>query len=115
MNIIKSTENLSPVDLYKLTMNPNAGKMKNAAGQRLEVASYALYEDVDKKTGELQQILAIQTTEGEVFATNSPTFIEEFVKMVDFFAGFGMVVDAIKVVSGVSKGGREFISVVYGN
>lgn len=115
MNIIKSTENLSPVDLYKLTMNPNAGKMKNAAGQRLEVASYALYEDVDKKTGELQQILAIQTPEGEVFATNSPTFIEEFVKMVDFFAGFGMVVDAIKVVSGVSKGGREFISVVYGN
>lgn len=115
MNIIKSTENLTPVDLYKLTMNPNAGKMKNAVGQRLEVASYALYEDVDKKTGELQQILAIQTPEGEVFATNSPTFIEEFVKMVDFFASFNMVVDAIKVVSGVSKGGREFISVVYGN
>ena len=115
MNIIKSTENLSPVDLYKLTMNPNAGKMKNAAGQRLEVESYALYEDVDKKSGELQQILAIQTPEGEVFATNSPTFIEEFVKMVDFFASFNMVVDAIKVVSGVSKGGREFISVVYGN
>lgn len=115
MNIIKSTENLTPVDLYKLTMNPNAVKMKNVVGQRLEVACYALYEDVDKKTGELQQILAIQTPEGEVFATNSPTFIEEFTKMVDFFAGFGMIVDAIKVVSGVSKGGREFISVVYGN
>lgn len=115
MNIIKSSENLTPIDLYKLTLNPNAGKMKNAAGQRLEVASYALFEDVDKKSGELQQILAIQTPEGEVFATNSPTFIEEFVKMVDFFAEFGMIVDSIKVVSGVSKSGREFISVVYDN
>lgn len=115
MNIIKSSPDLTPIDLYKLTMNPNASKMKNAAGQRLEVHSFAVYEDVDKKTGELQQILAIQTPEGEVYATNSPTFIEEFTKMVDFFAGFNMAVDAVKVVNGVSKAGRDFITVVYGN
>lgn len=114
MRIVKSSPELSPVDIYKLTMNPNATKMKEVAGQRLEVAAYAVYEDVDKKSGELQNILAIKTPEGEVFATNSRTFIEEFEKMVDFFGGYDMRVDAIEVITGTSKAGRDYISCTYG-
>lgn len=114
MRIVKSSPELSPVDIYKLTMNPNATKMKEVAGQRLEVAAYAVYEDVDKKTGELQNILAIKTPEGEVFATNSHTFIEEFAKMVDFFGGYDMRVDAVEVITGTSKAGRDYISCTYG-
>ena len=115
MKIITATPNLTPVDVYKLTMNPNATKMKDVAGQRIEIGAYALYEDVDKKTGELQNILAIKTPEGEVFATNSPTFIDEFRKMLEFFAGYEMTVDAVEVITGTSKGGREYISCTYGN
>lgn len=113
MKIVKATANLTPVDIYKLCMNPNAAKMKDVAGQRLEVDRFALYEDVDKKTGEVQNILAIKTREGEVFATNSRTFIEEFVKMVDFFEGYNMEVGAIGIVKGNSKNGREFITCTY--
>lgn len=115
MKILKSSPELSPVDIYKLTMNPNATKMKEVVGQRLEVAAFAVYEDVDKKTGEPQNILAIKTPEGEVFATNSPTFIEEFEKMVDFFGDHDMRVDSIEVFTGTSKAGRDFISCTYGN
>ena len=115
MTIVKATPDLSPVDIYKLTMNPSATKMKEVAGQRLEIAAFAVYEDVDKKSGELQNILAIKTPENEVFATNSPTFIDEFCKMVDFFSGYNMPVDSIKVITGTSKAGRDYISCTYGD
>lgn len=114
MKIVKSSPELSPVDIYKLTMNPNATKMKEVAGQRLEIAAFAVYEDVDKKTGELHNILAIQTPEGDVIATNSRTFIDEFTKMVDFFGCYDMQVKAIEVITGTSKNGRDYITCTYG-
>lgn len=111
MEIVKASANLTPKDIYKLTMSPAAMKMKEVVGQRVEIAAYAVYKDVDKKNPEnTQTILSIQTPEGEIFATNSPTFIDEFTKMINFFDGYGEAVKAIAVISGVSKGGREFIS-----
>lgn len=51
------------------------------------------------------------TPEGEVFGTNSATFIDDFEKMAALFGPGG--VDAIEVVSGTSKAGREFITCAY--
>lgn len=113
MKIINSSANLSTVNIYRLTKSPNAQKMKDAKGQRIELSKWALYEDIDKKTGEVQEILAIETPEHEVFATNSQTFINDFISMMELFHDAGEEVPAIMVTGGTSKAGREFITCEY--
>ena len=113
MKIIKASENLTAKDIYTLTMNPNTEKMKDVKGQRIELCKWALYEDINKKTEEPQQILAVSNPEGEAFATNSPTFIDDFMNMLELFSSMGETVPAIVVSSGTSKAGREFITCVY--
>lgn len=113
MKIIKSSENLTVKDIYALTMNPTTEKMKDHKGERVELSAWAIFQDVNKKTGELHDILAIRTPDGETFATNSPTFIEDFVSMMELFTDMGETVPAIVVSSGTSKAGREFITCVY--
>lgn len=113
MQIINSSANLNVKDIYALTMNPNTEKMKDHKGERIELAAWAVYQDVNRKTGEVQDILAIKTPEGETFATNSPTFINDFISMMELFTSMGEKVPAIVVSSGTSKAGREYITCVY--
>lgn len=114
MNIIKTSKELTPQEIYQLTMSPEVQKMSDAESQIIEVGAWAVYEDENSK-GELQTILAIKTPEGEIFATNSATFKEDFIKMNELFEGMGVTVNAIKVSSGTSKAGRKFITCVYEN
>lgn len=113
MKIIDSSENLTPKEIYNLTMSPKTQKMKDAIGSRIEIGAWAVYEDLNKKTGEIEEVLAIMTPDGEIFATNSPTFKEDFFQMQELFKGLGETVHAISVISGISKAGREFISCAY--
>ena len=113
MKIINSSENLTPKEIYSLTMSPKTQKMKDAIGSRIEIGAWASYEDVNKKTGEILEVLAIMTPEGEIFATNSPTFKKDFFQMQELFQNMGETVHAISVISGTSKAGREFISCAY--
>lgn len=113
MKIIDSSENLTPKEIYSLTMSPKTRKMRDAIGSRIEIAAWACYEDVNKKSGEVQEVLAIMTPEGEIFATNSPTFKDDFFQMQGLFRDMGETVHAISVISGTSKSGREFISCAY--
>ena len=112
MKIVKTSKELTPQERYFLTMAPSVQKMKDAVSQRIEVAAWCIYEDTNSK-GEDQTILSIATPENEVFATNSPTFIEDFGKMNALFDECGESVTAIEVISGQSKAGREFITCVY--
>lgn len=113
MNIIEASNNLTTKDLYFLTMNPKTQKMQEVKGQTIEIARWCIYQDVNKKTGELMEILAVATPENESFATNSPTFIDDFRKMWNLFANAGETVNAIEVSFGTSKAGREFITCLY--
>lgn len=113
MAILNASANLSTVDIYRLTKAPNTRKMKDAKGERIALAKWAVYEDVNKKTGEVQNILAIATPEGDTYATNSPTFVGDFLSMMELFNSAGETVPAIMVESGMSKAGREFITCVY--
>lgn len=111
MNIIKkSAEKMTTRELYMLTMAPNMNKMRDAIDTELEIKAWCLYEDVDKKTGEVIEILSIMTTEDEVYATNSPTFRRDFSNIVSLFESVGEKFEAIKVIGGTSKTGREFIT-----
>jgi hypothetical protein len=112
MEILKTSKQLTTKEKYFLTMAPNAQKMKDAVSQRVEITAFCLYTDTNAK-GEVQEILSIMTPEDEVFATISPTFKEDFFKLVDLFADNGETVNSIVVTSGTSKAGREFITCVY--
>ena len=101
-------ETLTNKQKYDLTMNPKTQKMTSAKGSTIEIAAWCYYEDADKE-GELRTVLSLQTPEGELFATNSATFQDDFFRMVDLFG----TVSAIDVISGISKGGREFIDCAY--
>lgn len=113
MQIINKSGELSAKDIYNLTMNPTTKKMKDAVGVRIPIHNWAIYQDVAKKTGEVQEILAIATTDSEIYATNSPTFTNDFVNMWELFTGMGETVPAITVTSGKSKADRDFITCVY--
>lgn len=112
MRIIKTIpEEMTNKQLYNLTMSPKIQKMREQRGSVIEIAGVCVYEDVDKKTGELHEVLSILTPDGEVFATNSQTFMDDFKALVDMFGESG--VTAIEVITGTSKAGREFITCAY--
>lgn len=113
MKIIRSSENLTAKDVYNLTRNPRSQKMRSAVDSRIEVSKWALYEDINRKTGEPQEVLSIATPDGEVFTTNSPTFKDDFMDMQELFMDMGETVHAIMVITGTSKSGREFVTCVY--
>lgn len=96
---------------YDLTCNPKNQKMSLCEGQRLEIAAWCRYSDVNGKTGEMHELFSLQTPEGEVYATNSPNIWQEFSRMVDMFGPDG--VTAIEIVSGTSKNGRKYYTAVY--
>lgn len=111
MKITKATTE-DKRELYFMTTAPTIGRISDHKGEQFGVAGYAFYvdEQIDKETGELHEVnlLSIKTPEGEVFATNSETFMREFEKIVDIFElGF-----EITVIEGESKKGRKFVSCV---
>lgn len=110
MNIIRtSNKTMSAAELYSMCKSNSIQKLSDAAGQTIEVAAYLFYEDANSD-GEIKTICSIKTPEGEVLATNSPTFVREFGDMIDMFETAGEQVKAIKIVQGTSKGGRSFIT-----
>jgi hypothetical protein len=112
MKIITTSKDLSPQEVYFLTMAPSVQKMSDQDSQIIEVSAYALYEDENGK-GETQEILSIMTPDNEVFATNSATFKNDFIKMYELFESMGTKVNSIKVISGTSKNDRTFYTCVY--
>ena len=108
MEIIKQyPQDLSNRQAYKMMKSPEVKKMSDADGSVLEVAAWVKYTDVDQKTGEVKEILTLETVDGEMFGTVSNTFQREFNDIVEFF---GEDVGSIKVTSGTSKAGRNFIT-----
>ena len=111
MEIIRKSNNLSAKELYDLTINPNAKRMREAIGGNLEVRAYAIYTDTqqDKEV----TVTSILTPDGEIFSTNSPTFGREFEKMLTMFEEMGETVHTIAVTQGRSRAGRDFTTCVY--
>ena len=92
---------------YKLMKSPEVKKMSEAEGSILEITSWIQYNSPDKETGEIKEVIAVETIDGELFATISNTFREEFLDMVEWF---GADLGSIKVISGTSKAGRKYIT-----
>lgn len=86
MNILETSREFAPEDLYKLTKDPLVEKLKDHADEQLEVTGYCLYEDTDTKTGELRPLLALELAEGPAVATNSPTVMRSWKDICDIYA-----------------------------
>lgn len=108
MEVIKKfPETMNARTAYKMMKLPDVKKMIDAEDSILEVKSWVKYSDVDSKTGEVKEILTLETVDGEMFGTVSDTFKREFDDIVGFF---GDDVGAIRVIGRTSKNGRKFIT-----
>ena len=105
-NVKNKSRELNNQELYLLTMSPKADSVKNHTGERIEVSAWAVYEDVDKKSGEVHDVLSVLTPDNEVFSSISPTFQSDFLDMAELFHNDF----AFEVISGKSKAGREFVT-----
>ena len=105
--INKFPETMDNRTAYKLMKSPEVKKMSEAEGSILEIESWIHYNSPDRETGEVKEVIAVATPDGELFATISNTFREEFLDMVNYF---GSDLGAIKVIAGTSKAGRKYIT-----
>ena len=105
-NIINKSRELSNQEIYMLSMSPKTDSMKNHVGERIDVSAWMVYEDVDKKTGEVHEVLSVLTPENEIFATISKTFMNDFMDMAELFHNDF----AFEVISGKSKAGRDYVT-----
>ena len=105
-NIISKSRELSNQELYLLTMSPKSDSMKNHVGERIDVAAWLVFEDTDKRSGEIHEVLSVLTPENETFSTISTTFMNDFMDMAELFHNDF----SFEVVSGKSKAGREFVT-----
>ena len=105
-NITNKSRELNNEEIYLLTLSPKSDSVKNHVGERIDVSAWAIFEDVDKKTGEVHNVLSVLTPDNEVFSSISPTFQNDFLEMAELFHNDF----AFEVISGNSKAGREFVT-----
>ena len=103
----KFPEDMDARTAYKLMKSPEVKNMSEAVGSVLQVASWIQYNSPDKATGEVKEVIAIETVDGELFATISNIFREQFLDMVEWF---GADLGSIKVIGRSSKAGRKYIT-----
>lgn len=112
MNIVKASHgNLSMRELYLLTMTPEAMKLSEHKDEPIDIKMWALYNDLDAD-GQERTLLSIVTPEDETYVTNSKTFQDEFLKIVDLAEISEETFERVKVSGGLSKNGREYITAV---
>ena len=105
-NIINKSRELTNQEIYFLTMSPKADSVKNHIGERIDVSAWAVFEDTDKKTGEVHNVLSVLTPDNEIFCSVSPTFQSDFFDMAELFQNDF----AFEIVSGKSNAGREYVT-----
>ena len=106
MTILKQfPANLSNETKYDLIRSPKTQKMSDVKGQRLEVVAYIIREETTE-SGEVITICSVKTRDGDLFATNSKTFMREFDAIIECSGGSEFAID---VLDGVSHAGRHYL------
>lgn len=102
-------ENLTIKEQYALTMSPKIQRMSDIGGTVINVKAFASYTDEDKDGNE-REILALMDQDGDVYATNSASFIREWNNITDLCDQCGIDYNtvSVEVVPGTSKAGRTF-------
>jgi hypothetical protein len=106
INMLKATQELDKVTQYKMTLDKGIKKMSEMAGEIIDVAKVAFFEDI-RENKDPVKICSVMDIDGVVYATNSSTFMEDLENISDLFTEGEKY--AIKVEKGISKSGREYI------
>lgn len=113
MNILYKLNVANHKDLYNLTKSPVIKKLSSIEGETRGIDCAVIYEDTNMD-GEIHKILSFRCKEsGEIFATNSQTFIQDFEDARDMMKEFNEEVHTIRVDGGTSRNGRHFLRCVY--
>lgn len=110
MEFIATNKELTKEEKYFLTKAQDVQKMVKAVGSTFDLVAWAIYLDKNSD-GEEVELFSMRTSEGETFATNSPTFIRAFREILDIFEP--EEITRIKVMDGVSKNNRSFVTCAY--
>lgn len=118
MNIIIKSGDMDMATLYRLTKSPEIAKLTTVKGQEIEIERFIVYADpVKSDLNSLDAyvtIAAFETTAGELFATNSPTFTRDFLDILEMCKEAGAPYPKkVKVLPKIGKSGREYIQCVY--
>lgn len=113
MNILRTSGTFTMAEMYRLTKSPEIAKLSTVKGQTLELERFIVYED-NKAEGGAVVIAAFETVQGELFATNSRTFTNDFLDIVTMCEETGAAMPKqIKVLEKIGKSGRAYIQCVY--
>ena len=110
MEILTANKELTKKEIYFLTKTQETQKMTEAVDQTLDLELWCLYKD-HNSDGEEVELFSMRTSEGETFATNSPTFIAAFRDILDVFEP--QEITKLKVMSGTSKNNRTYVTCSY--
>lgn len=102
---IFNSHNFTAKDVFNIRA---AQKLDSAKGKVLKVVGCATGNDVSGETGELVNTGYLKTEEG-MYSTISKTAIDSIDALIDCFADNGGEPIEIKVGTGRSNAGREFI------
>lgn len=102
MKVLRQSENLTKRDIVILTTGSTVA-VKDEVGKTFTVDSYIQYEEDEKV------ILVFRDSNGLVRGTNSKTFQDKFLKIVDIMEGDTEPL-SFKIINGTTKAGRIFVS-----
>ena len=110
MNIIEKSCEMKKSEIFRMTKDASIKKVSENIGLNVEVDKWLVYSENNSK-GEEVTVLSIMGKDGEVYATNSPTFRNQFYDIVEMLGE--EMIDRIEIVSGTSKNGRDFVTCSY--
>lgn len=112
MKILEASPNLTMKDSYDLTRSPETERMSNHVGETIAVKKFMVREEDRPDTGEVITIVSINDGE-HTYSTNSMTFVREFLAILEMAKTSGGAVHHVKIASGVSKKGREYVTCIF--
>lgn len=113
MNILNMSGALDVAQLYKLSKSPEIAKLATVKGEEIEIANFLVYED-ESADGNVTTVASFETVQGELYASNSKTFVRDFRDILEMCVEAGAPMPKkIKVLPKVGKSGREYLQCVY--
>ena len=108
--IAKTWEEITMEDQMDILFSENQNKLVDFSGDSpFNLDHAALLSSLDADTGETHELLVLKDTEGVMWATISPTFIDSFVQISDFLAAHQCRLKAFTIEQSESKKGRKFM------
>lgn len=106
----KTNTNITPAELYKLTIYRDGKKMSELVGKAVTVQSWAVSESVNSN-GEIIMRTGIMV-DGVAYVTNSRAFTERLLAIVEYLKASGQPDEGFlfEVCKVRAKSGREYTS-----